>query len=147
MMKFRIFLLFFLLLGCGVKKRQEERRYRQTGVMETLRQDSLIRERLAREWAIRKMEALHIEWMKPDSTGGQAVRSATFVRSAEEAGGEASSALRAGTVEKAKGETETAASYSGKVQVKTGQGMSFWWIAVVLLCGIGVYYNGKKANE
>ncbi|MDR1879686.1 MAG: hypothetical protein LBQ78_01985 [Tannerellaceae bacterium] len=139
MEKFSTFLLVFLLLGCGVKKRQEETRYRQAGFVETTGQDSLVRERLAREWINRKMETLHIEWMEPDSTGRQAVRSATFVRSAEEAGGEASSALRAGRMEKAKGETETAVSHSGKVQTTAGWGMPLWWIAVVLLCGVGVY--------
>jgi hypothetical protein len=86
-------------------------------------------------WAKRKVEVRYIEFTEPDSAKRQFVRSVRMVHSEEEAGGEASSSLRARTEIQVEADVEAEASQTETFKSETKRGALFWavWVAVCLV--------------
>jgi hypothetical protein len=136
---FQLIISFLLVFGCGVRK-ESQSTYREAGRVEVLRGDSLWLERMEHLWATRKMELRHIEFMEPDSAERQFVRSVTVVHSEEEAGGEASSSLTAGTEVRARAEMEAEASEEDRFEAGTKKGGLLRGIlAAVCLSGLWLF--------
>jgi Mg2+/citrate symporter len=81
-------------------------------------------------------EIRHIALTAPDSSDRQFVRSVTLITAKEEAGGEASSSLRAESKTQISAEAEMQASLSEQAEAEKKRGPLFWVALIATLAVI-----------